>query len=303
MDGVHGLGRMVYSCPAIGKLGREYPVVVGAGKMASAMGLFLGIFPGTVFLWVETDAFGAARRALPEHLPDCHREGFFGEGLGVLYAGAPVFGIPLFQPDRHPAAGDLSGAVQDTGRRREAGRRLPPFPAGICFPDIPVAGGVVCRGRTVGIVTVERAVAFCGNFAANPLLFDDVVPDTFDQLEPVTGKGAVGLVPEVGDYQENNRGGDFVCHAAFRAGGDVLGANTFFHFVLDYKYILYREIDPGRFCPANERPFPGAGVVVGHVAGGDRRANAGGTGRLETGDRHCDRSSVLCRSGVAIEIP
>ena len=146
-------------------------------------------------------------------------------------------------------------------------------------------------------------MAFCGCFAQNHLLCDDVVPDTFHQLEPVAGEREVRPVPEAGGHQENNRGGDIMRYVAFRVGSDVLGANSFFPFEFGNQYLLYRQIDSSRFYPADERPFPGAGAVVGDVAGGNRRADVGRAGRLETGGWHPGGHPVLCGIVPGVQIP
>ena len=191
LDGALGLGGVVDSGATVDEPRGEHAAIVGFCEVASAMGVLVEVVLGVVLVRVEADGFGAARYIVPEHLPDRHREGVLGKRLGVLHEGAPVCGVSLLEPDGDIAAGDVSCAVQDTGRRRKAGGCLPAILAGVGVFDISIAGGPVCGGRSVGVAVVERTVALRGHVVENTLLFDDVVSDSFDKPEPAAGEGTV----------------------------------------------------------------------------------------------------------------
>ena len=117
LDGLHGLGRVVDSGAAVGEPWGEHAAIVGFCEVVSGTGILVEVVPGVVLVRVEVDGFGVARHAVPEHLPDCHREGVLGERFGLLHAGAPIFGFSVGVFDGNIATGDVSGFVQDTGRR------------------------------------------------------------------------------------------------------------------------------------------------------------------------------------------
>ena len=293
LDGAHGLGRVVDSGAAAGEPGGEHAAVVGLCQVASGPGVLVEVFPGAVLVRVEADVLGIARRVVPEHLPDRHRKGVLGEGPGILHEGAAVLGIPVGVFDGNITTGDVSRAVQDTGRRRASGGSVPAFPSGVGVSDIPVACGSVGGGRALGFIVVKGAMALRGHVAENTLFRDDVVPDTLDKPEPVAGEGQVGPVFEAGGGEEGDRSGDLVRHAAFRAGGDVCRADRFLRSLSDDQHPLYGQTDTGGVCEADAGFDACAGVVLGDVADGDGRADASRDGGVEIDSRCGDGDRVL----------
>ena len=302
MDGAHGLGGVVDSGATVDEPRGEHAAVVGLCQVASRAGVLVEVVPGAVLVRVEADGFGAARHAVPERLPDRHREGVLGERPGPLHEGAPIRGVSLLEPDGDIATGDVSCAVQDTGRRRKAGGCLPAIPAGVGVLDISAVSWLVGGSRTVDLVVVERAMALGCHVVADTLLFDDVVPDTLDKPEPAAGEGTVGLVFETGSDKKDYRGGDTVRHAAFRTGGDVRGADCVIASLPGDQHALYGQTDTGGFRAADAGPGPGAGVVVGDVGRGDGRADAGRDGGVEIDGGRGDGGGVLRGRVLAVPV-